>query len=160
MHARYPEADDLLEALMGVPGLACKAGYTDEAMTAADELQSRAIAKYGPDNMFTAEATQVRGNLMMLSGRPDEAIPLMQRAIASFAKFTGKSSPDVIAASLGLAQAQFAAGHTVEGDRLFDTLTAAVHRDHADDAQLANRLARYKANTDKVRAGSRPHCGP
>jgi serine/threonine-protein kinase len=160
MHARYPEADDLLEALMGVPGLACKAGYTDEAMAAADELQRRAIAKYGPDNLFTAEATQVRGNLMMLSGRPDEAIPLMQRAIASFAKFTGKNSPDVIAASLGLAQAQFAAGHTVEGDRLFDTLAAAVHRDHAHDAQLANRLARYKANTDKMRAGSRPHCGP
>ncbi|MEO8836909.1 MAG: serine/threonine-protein kinase, partial [Caldimonas sp.] len=87
MHARYPDADDLLEALMGVPGLACKAGYADEALAAAEELQRRAIAKYGPDNLFTAEATQARGNLMMLSGRPEEAIPLMERAIAGFAKF-------------------------------------------------------------------------
>ena len=55
---RYADDDNLLEALMALPGLACKAGYADEAMAGADELQRRAIARYGPDNLFTAEATQ------------------------------------------------------------------------------------------------------
>jgi eukaryotic-like serine/threonine-protein kinase len=159
MHERYPDDDDLLETLMSVPGLACRAGYADEALAAADELQRRALAKYGADNLFTAEATASRGNLLMLAGRPDEAIPLMERAIVGFGKFAGQDSPDVIAATLTLAQAQFAAGHTAEASRLFDAAAATIQHNYPNDERLANRLVTYKTNAEKFEAGYRPHCG-
>jgi len=159
MRERYADDDNLLEALMGVPGLACRAGYVDEAMAAADELQRGALARYGADNLFTVEATQTRGNLLMLAGRADEAIPPMERAIAGFGKFTGKDSHDVIAAELGLAQAHFTVGHSDEAQRLFDAAAATIERDHPGDARLARRLVSYKANTEKIRGGDRPHCG-
>ena len=159
MHERYPDDDNLLEALMAVPGLACRAGYVDEALAAADELQRRALAKYGPDNLFTAEATQSRGNLLMLAGRPEEAIPLMEQAIAGFDKFTGKNSPDVIAATLGLAQARFAAGNRAEAQQLFEAAATTIHDKYPGDARLAKRLVTYQANTEKIAAGKQPHCG-
>ncbi len=102
---------------------------------------------------------QSRGNLLMLAGRPEEAIPLMERAIVGFAKFTGKDSPDVIAASLGLAQAKFAVGHKPEAEHLFDTAARMIHDKYPTDARLAKRLVNYRANTEKILAGNRPHCG-
>jgi len=156
---RYADDDNLLEALMALPGLACKAGYADEAMAGADELQRRAIARYGPDNLFTAEATQTRGNLLMLSGRPAEAIPLMRQAIAGFRKFVGDSSPDVIIAELGLAQSHFSAGQPAEAQRLFEAAQASVQRDHPGDARLTKRLATYTATIEKIKAGTRMTCG-
>jgi serine/threonine protein kinase/tetratricopeptide (TPR) repeat protein len=159
MHERYPDDDNLLEALMAVPGLACRAGHVDEALAAADELQRRALTKYGPDNLFTAEAIQSRGNLLMLAGRPDAAIPLMERAIVGFGKFTGKDSPDVIAATLGLAQAQFGAGHHAEAEHLFDAAATTIHRKYPDDARLAKRLVSYRVSTERILAGNQPHCG-
>lgn len=159
MHQHFADEDEFMEVLVGVPGLACRAGYVDEALAAADELQQRALAKYGIDNIFTAAAMQTRGNLLMLMGRPEEGIPLMQKAIAGFAKFAGKNSPDVIAATLGLAQAQFAAGHSAEAAGLYEGAAALVQREHPGDAQLAGRLARYRTNTQRIQAGDRPHCG-
>ncbi len=159
MRERYADDDNLLEALMGVPGLACRAGYVDEALAAADELQRRAIARYGADNLFTVEATQTRGNLLMLAGRADEAIPLMERAIVGFAKFTGADSHDVLAAQLGLAQANFIAGRVDETERLFKQVAEKAKRLHPDDARLAQRMAGYQASIAKIRAGNRPHCG-
>ena len=156
---RYADDDNLLEALMALPGLACKAGYADEAMAGADELQRRAIARYGPDNLFTAEATQTRGNLLMLSGRPAEAIPLMRQAIVGFRKFVGESSPDVIIAELGLAQSHFSAGQPAEAQRLFEAAQASVQRDHPGDARLTKRLATYTATIDKIKSGTRMKCG-
>ena len=100
-----------------------------------------------------------RGNLLMLAGRPDEAIPLMQRAMVGFSKFAGEKSPDVIAVTLTLAQAQFAAGHAAEAARLFDSAATTIQRDYPGDARLAKRLVTYKANTEKILAGNRPHCG-
>jgi predicted Zn-dependent protease len=143
---------------MGVPGLACRAGYVDEAMAAADELQRRALARYGPDTLFTVEALAARGNLLMLAGRSDEAIPLLERAAAGFAKFTGDGN-DVIFAEITLAQAHFGAGHLETAQRLVDAAAARVARDHPGDARLASRLTRYRAITEKIRAGDRPHCG-
>jgi tetratricopeptide (TPR) repeat protein len=137
----YPDDDNLLEALVAMAGLACKARYADEAVTAADELQQRALARYGTNNLFTAEAMQTRGNLLMLSGRPAEAIPLMQQAIVGFRKLVGEASPDVIIASLGLAQAHFSIGQPDEAQRLFESAQAMTLRDHPGDARLKRRLA-------------------
>ena len=158
MRQRYPDDDNLLEALMGVPGLACRAGYVDEATAAADELQRRALARYGPDTLFTAEALVARGNLLMLAGRSDEAIPLLEQAAAGYAKFTGEGT-DVIAVEITLAQAHFGAGHFDTAERIVDGAAARIARDHPDDARLAARVARYRANTAQIRAGNRPHCG-
>jgi len=159
MRDRYPDDDYLLEALMGVPGLACRAGYVDEAVAAADELQRRAVARYGTDNLFTVEAAASRGNLLMLAGRADEAVPLLEQALAGFRKFTGADGHDVIAVEITLAQAQFSVGHLDEAQRLYDTAAASIARDHPDDARLARRLVAYQANIEKIRAGQRPHCG-
>ena len=159
LRERYPDDDYLLEALMAVPGLACKAGYAEEAVAAADELQRRALARYGADNLFTAEAMQTRGNLLMLSGRPAEAIALMQQAIVGFRKFVGASSPDVIIASLGLAQAHFTLGQPEEAKRLFESVQLLTLRDHPSDSRLQRRLASYTATIEKIKGGMRPKCG-
>jgi len=95
----------------------------------------------------------------MLAGRPDAAIPLMERAIVGFGKFTGKDSPDVIAATLGLAQAQFGAGHHAEAEHLFDAAATTIHRKYPDDARLAKRLVSYRVSTERILAGNQPHCG-
>ena len=159
LRERYPDDDYLLEALMAMPGLACKAGYADEAVAAADELQQRALARYGADNLFTAEAMQTRGNLLMLSGRPAEAIALMQQAIVGFRKFVGEASPDVIIASLGLAQAHFTIGETEQAQRLFESAQAMTLRDHPGDARLKRRLTTYTATIEKIKGGMHPQCG-
>jgi serine/threonine-protein kinase len=158
MRERYPNDDYLLEALMGVPGIACKAGYVDEALAAADELQTRALARYGPDTLFTVEAMVARGNLLMLAGRSDEAIPLLEGAAKGFAKFTGDSN-DVIWAELALAQAHYGAGHVEEAERLAEAAALRIARDHPNEPRLADRLRRYHAATEKIRTGNRPHCG-
>ena len=158
MRERYPDDDNLLEALMGVPGLACRAGYVDEAAAAADELQRRAIARYGPDTLFTAEAMSTRGNLLMLAGRSEEAIPLLEKAAAGYLKSTGEGN-DVIAVEITLAQAHFAAGHYDTAQRIVDAAAARIVRDHPGDARLAARVTKYQAFTEKIRAGNRPRCG-
>jgi hypothetical protein len=159
MRERYPDDDNLLEALMGLPGVACRSGHVDDALAAADELQQRALARYGADNMFTAEAMAARGNLLMLAGRPAEAIPLLQQSVAGFARFAGPKSPDVIAVTITLAQANFAAGQPAEAQQLIDPAAALIHAEYPDDARLANRLVAYKKSTEKILAGQRPHCG-
>ena len=158
MRDRYPDDDYLLEALMGVPGLACRAGYVDEATAAADELQRRALARYGPDTLFTAEAMSARGNLLMLAGRSEEAIPLLESAAAGYLKSTGGGN-DVIAIQITLAQAHFAAGHLDTAQRMVDAAAARIARDHPGDPRLAARVRTYQAFTEKIRSGERPHCG-
>src|SRR5205085_5756632 len=71
---RYPDDDDLLDALQGVPGIACRNGYPEEGAAAVDELYQRALVRYGPDNMFTAEALGARGNFQALSGDAAAAV--------------------------------------------------------------------------------------
>jgi ATP/maltotriose-dependent transcriptional regulator MalT len=95
----------------------------------------------------------------MLAGRPDEAVPLLERAIVSFGKFAGKDSPDVIAATLTLAQAQFGAGHLDQASRLFDSAAATIQQNYPKDDRLANRLVTYKSNTEKIKSGYHAHCG-
>jgi serine/threonine protein kinase len=159
MRERYPEDDYLLEALMAVPGLACRAGYADEAIAAADELQQRALARYGPDTLFTTEALSARGTLLMFADRGDEAIPVLEGALAGFTKFIGDNSNDQLFAQITLAQAHYVAGHAETAQRMIDAAAERIARDHVDEPRLAARLKRYAATVEKIRAGERPRCG-
>src|SRR5205814_308107 len=102
---RYPDDDDLLDALQSVPGLACRNGYPEEGAAAVDELYRRALARYGPDNMFTAEALGARGNFQALSGDAAGAVTSLRQALEAFRKFGGESSIDTIFLTLMLAEA-------------------------------------------------------
>ena len=157
--SRYPDDDNFLEALMAVPALACTGGFADEALAAAEEFHRRALARYGPDTLFATLAVQSHGNLLMMNGRPAEAIPMLQQGIAGSRKFVGANSPDVIIGQLQLAQAFFSVGQVAQAQRLFEITQATVQRDHPDDARLKRRLAAHLAMIEKVRAGEQLKCG-
>jgi len=159
LRERYPGEEELVSTLATLPAIACSYGLADEAIAAADELRHRSVALFGDDNLHVDQANLARGQLMVRTGRPAEAVASMQLALAGFARHLGESSPDTVQARLQLAKAYLALGRADDSQREFDAGRAAIERDHADDKQMAENLAEVRADLDKIRRGKGLSCG-
>ncbi len=155
MRARYPDEDEFLEVLTALPGMACKAGERAEALAASEELERRALARYGPDTLFSTQAVMVRARVLTLDGQPAAAIPLIGQAIDGYRRHAGPASPDVIFAQLLLAQAQAAANQPEASARSYAEAGSAIRLHHPDDARLARRLAGYGQSIQRIQHGER-----
>ncbi len=160
MRAEHPdEGDEMLATMTEMPRLACRYGRSDEAMADAEELQRRAVVRYGADNLYVDFASYLRGQLLLLGGRPAEAVPPLQQAIAGFRRHVGDKSPNIVVGFSTLAEAHLAAGHAAESDAAYAAARRAMERDHAGDQRLAAQLAVTDRNLADIRAGKPHRCG-
>ena len=160
LRTRYPDDDELLAALATLPSVACRYGEPEEAMAGAEELHRRTLARYGADNLYVDEANQLRGDLLVLGGRPVDAIPALEQALAGYRTHVGEKSPNVVVAQMVLAKAYLAAGRGDDSQRVFESAQQAIARDHAGDKRLAAVSASVKEDFGQIRAGKTLHCGP
>ena len=93
-----------LATLAQLPGLACSYGFPDEALADADELYQRTMARYGTDNVFTVEAAVLRANLLQMTNRASEALPLLEGALPRMRKYVRENNPNVVAVLAHLAE--------------------------------------------------------
>ena len=158
MNARYADTDDLLAALSDLPGVACRYGRADEAMTGANELYDRTVTRYGKDNLFVGEAIAQRARILQLTDRPEEAIPLWEEALAGMHRYVGEDSPNIVAVLSHLAESYAAVGRTADSERTVQEMHAAAER-HPGNGHVEALLARAQATLEQIKAGRLPHCG-
>lgn len=158
MNARYADSDDLLAALSDFPTVACRYGRADEAMSAANELYRRTIARYGEDNLFASEAIAQRARILQLTDRPKEAIPLWEESLTGIRKYVGEDSPNVVAVLSHLAESYAAVGRAADSERTVEAMNAAAQR-HPGNAHVEALVTRARATLGQIKAGMLPHCG-
>jgi len=155
---RYSTDDELLAALTQLPGVACHYGHPDEAMRDADELYERTTARYGKDNIYFTEAAVLRANLLQMTNRSNEAVPLLEQALPNMRKYVGKESPNVVAVLTHLAEAYQATGRTPQSEQ---ALTAAQQiADHdPGNGHMTDLLRKAHERIDALKAGRTLRCG-
>jgi eukaryotic-like serine/threonine-protein kinase len=159
LRKRYPDDDELLATLAMLPGVACRYGLADEAMASVDELRQRTLTRYGDDNLYVDEANEMRAQLLGLSGRYAEAIPVHLQALDGFRRHVGEKSPNTVLVQLELAEAYLGTGRADDSQRALATAHAAIERDHAMNKRLAQQSADTGEKLEKMRAGTAPRCG-
>ena len=158
MNARYADTDDLLAALSDLPTVACHYGRSDEAMAGADELYERTIKRYGKDNLFATEATAQQARILQMTGKPKEAIPLYEEALAGMHKYVGEESPNIVAVLSHLAESYESAGRSADSEQSLAAARAAAER-HPGNGHVEALLTRAQATLEQIKAGQAPHCG-
>jgi eukaryotic-like serine/threonine-protein kinase len=159
LRKRYPEDDELLATLAMLPGVACRYGLADEAMASVDELHERTLTRYGDDNLYVDEANEMRAQLLGLSGRYAEAVPVHLEALAGFRRHVGEKSPNTVSVELELAEAYLGSGRLDDSQKALGTAQAAIARDHPLNKRLAQMGADTAEKLEKMRAGTAPRCG-
>jgi tetratricopeptide (TPR) repeat protein len=158
LRERYSESDDLLAALSGFPTVACRYGHAEEAMAGADELYTRTVAQYGKDNLFAVEAIAQRANVLQMTDRASEAVPMFEEALAGLRKYVGDGSPNVVAVLTHLAEAYETVGRTADSQRTLSDAHQVAERDPGDQ-RLAAMLKRAQERIDQIKAGHPLRCG-
>jgi serine/threonine-protein kinase len=159
LRARYPDDDEMLEALAMFPTIACSYGEVEEALDGAEELYARTVKRYGDDNLYVDLANHERGRLAFLSGHAAESISFNRQALAGMRRHLGEQHANIVVVGTDLAEGYLLAGRDEESSRALEEAQEALARDHAGDKRLAARMARARASLDRVRAGKPPHCG-
>lgn len=155
---RYSKDDELLAALTQLPGVACHYGDSAEAMRDADELYERTTSRYGKQNIYFAEAAVLRANLLQMTNRSSEAVPLLEQALPDMRRYVGEESPNVVAVLTHLAEAYQATGRVLQAEK---TLAAAQQiADHdPGNGHMGELLRKAHERIDTLRAGRTLHCG-
>ena len=160
LRKRYPDKEEILPALRELASVACENGLGEEARALAEEMRQRTFALKGADNLFADESDWLLGSLTLRTGRPADAVPLFERAVAGGQRHVGEKSPNVVAARFGLAQAYLASGRRDDSQRVMTVAREQVRRDHAGDKRLDQMLASTERKLANIAVGSPPHCGP
>lgn len=155
---RYPADDELLATLVQLPGLACSYGYPDEALEDADELFQRTLRRYGKDNVYFTEAAVLRANLLQMTNRAGEAVPLLEEALPQMRKYVGERSPNVVAVLAHLAEAYQATGRTAEAEQTLASAQEMAEQDPGN-GHTVELLARARKRISALKAGHAPRCG-
>jgi lipopolysaccharide biosynthesis regulator YciM len=158
LRERYPEDDELLSTLAQLPGVACKYGYQDEALADADELYKRTMARYGTDNVFTVEAAVLRANLLQMTDRANEAVPLLEQALPQMRKYVGENNPNVVAVLAHLAEAYQATGRAAQAEQALTGAQQIADQDPGN-GHAAQIIARARKRISELKSGHRLHCG-
>jgi eukaryotic-like serine/threonine-protein kinase len=159
LRKHHPDDDELLATLAMLPGVACSYGLSHEAMAGVEELQRRTLARYGDDNLYIDEANELRAQLLSLSGRYAEAVPVQLQALAGFRRHVGEKSPNTVLGQLELAEAYLGSGQADASQSAYAAALAAIERDHPDNKRLAEQSAATRDKLEKMRAGTAPRCG-
>jgi serine/threonine-protein kinase len=155
---RYPQDDELLVTLVQLPGLACSYGYPDEALNDANELYQRTIARYGADNIFTVEAAVLRANLLQMTNRASEAVPLLEHALPEMRKYVGEHNPNVVAVLAHLAEAYQTTGRATQAEQTLSNAQQVADQDPGN-GHAAQILARARQRISELKSGRPLHCG-
>ena len=158
LRERYPADDELLATLVQLPGLACSYGYPEEALEDADELYRRTLDRYGKDNVYFAEATVLRANLLQMTNRANEAVPLLEQALPQMRKYVGENSPNVVAVLAHLAEAYQATGREAESQQTLSEARRMAEQDpgNGHTAEIINRAGKRISG---LKSGHAPSCG-
>jgi len=158
LRERYPEDDELLATLVQLPGLACSYGYPEEALEDADELYRRTLDRYGKDNVYFAEATVLRANLLQMTNRANEAVPLLEQALPQMRKYVGENSPNVVAVLAHLAEAYEATGREAQAQQALAQARSLAEQDpgNGHTAEILNRAGKRISG---LKSGHPPSCG-
>ncbi|MGZ5796371.1 MAG: protein kinase domain-containing protein [Caldimonas sp.] len=161
LRARYPDDDELLESLVSLPSEACRYGEPAEAVAAAEELYRRAVKRYGADNLFIDTANLLRGQLLLKTRHPGEALPILEEARDNLRRHVGPVNQNVLLADLELAVAYRLLGRADDSESRFAAVEAAMRRDHPGDQAVARMVNTTRDELTKLKAGQTLHrCGP
>jgi tetratricopeptide (TPR) repeat protein len=158
LRARHADNDELLVALMMLPAVTCRYGEPELAMSAAEELYQRTLARYGPDTLYADGANLTRGQLLAMGGRAADALPALQQALEGMRRHVGDKSPNVILIRFDLAEAYLRLGRADESQRELDLGREALQRDHPGDQRLAQVLENAQSHLATIRAGKPLSC--
>jgi serine/threonine protein kinase len=158
LRARYSSDDELLAALAQLPGVACHYGHSDEAMRDADELFERTIARYGKDNIYFTEAAVLRANLMQMTHRATEAVPLLEQSLPQMRKYVGEQSPNVVAVLTHLAEAYQQTGRAQDSERALATAEK-IAADDPGNGHIAAVIKQARQRIGALKAGGALQCG-
>src|SRR6185437_14884243 len=104
--------------------------------------------KLGPDHPGAIAAKVALGRALVATGRPGDAVPLLEEALAGSELVRGADHFDTLAAREEYAAAALAAGQTAEAVRSYRHALAAAY---LASGQAKNAIAQYKqvlANTE------------
>jgi CHAT domain-containing protein len=97
----------------------------------------------GPLQRHELTALTQLGMLLNARGRPSEALPVAQRAVAAGEKTLGPDAPRLIRAQQSLADIHHALGHLPEAYHLYERMGRTVE-DHRADIELPVLIAYYR----------------
>ena len=161
LRARYPDDDELLESLVSLPSEACRYGEPAEAVAAAEELYRRAVKRYGADNLFIDTAALLRGQLLLKTNHPGEALPILEQARDNLRRHVGPGNQNVLLADLELAETYRLLGREDDSERSFAAVEEAMRRDHPGDQAVARMVNSTRDDLARLKAGETLHrCGP
>ncbi|MDQ2928705.1 MAG: serine/threonine protein kinase [Pseudomonadota bacterium] len=160
LRARYPDSDELLESLVSLPSEACRYGEPVEALAAAEELYRRTVKRYGADNLFIDTAGLLRGQLLLKTNHPGDALPVLEQARVGLRRHLGPGNQNVLLADLELAETYRLLGRNGDSERTFAAVEEAMRRDHPGDRDVARMVSSTRDDFAKLDAGETLHrCG-
>jgi serine/threonine-protein kinase len=157
LRERYPDEDELIEALVTLPSEACAFGKVDEAISSADELYRRTIARYGDDNAFADTANLIHGQLLTAGGQAEAAIPLLQKAEEGYRRHLGDKNQNVLLAQLDLATAYWMTNRKDDSRAILNIAAEAAARDHAGEKQVETMVSATRRDLDRLESGQGYH---
>jgi serine/threonine-protein kinase len=157
LRARYPDEDELIEALVTLPSEACAYGLVDEAISSADELYRRTVVRYGDDNAFVDTANLIHGQLLSAGGQAEAAIPLLRKAEEGYRRHLGDKNQNVLLAQLDLATAYWMTNRKDDSRAILDVAAQAAARDHAGEKQVDAMVKATRKELDKLEGGQGYH---
>jgi serine/threonine-protein kinase len=161
LRQRYPDDDELLESLVSLPSEACRYGQPAEALAAAEELYRRTVKRYGADNLFIDTAGLLRGQLLLKTNHPGEALPVLEQARDNLRRHLGAANQNVLLADLELVETYRLLGRVDDSERGFASAEEAMLRDHQGDQAVARMVSSTRDDLAKLKAGEALHrCGP
>ena len=157
LRARYPDEDDLIEALITLPSEACAFGQMDEAVSSTDELYRRTVARYGEDNAFVDSANLIHGQLLAAVGQAEAAIAPLRQAEDGYRRHFGDKNQNVLLAQLDLATAYWMTDRKDESRAIFAAAEQAAARDHAGEKQVETMVNATRKDLAKLEGGQGYH---
>lgn len=157
LRARYPDEDELIEALVTLPSEACAFGHVDEAISSADELYRRSVARYGDDNAFVDTANLIHGQLLTAGGQAEAAIAPLRMAEEGYRRHLGDKNQNVLLAQLDLATAYWMTNRKDDSRAILDVAAQAAARDHAGEKQVETMVNATRKDLAKLADGQGYH---
>jgi eukaryotic-like serine/threonine-protein kinase len=141
LRREHPREDDREVALMMYTQLAVTSGHLPEAERAAAEMRENAIAKYGANTVYVAQAEFVQSRILLRENKFAEALAQAQAAVEGFAKFEGDAHPDLLYAQFVELNALLGLKRTDEARALFSSADTVRREKLPDDPRLAKAYA-------------------
>ncbi|MFT3791723.1 MAG: serine/threonine-protein kinase [Rudaea sp.] len=141
LRRKYPREDDREVALMMYTQLAVTSGHLAEAESAAAEMHDAAVAKYGADTVYVAQADFVQARILLREEKFDAALARVRDAEAGFLRFEGAAHPDLLYADFVELQALIGLKRFDEARALFAKADAARREKLAGDKRLEKGFA-------------------